>query len=455
MMTSDPGAGPDPGPAPMRRASAVLALTALAAALLFLVVVSIRRWDVLLVSVVSLGLAVVAAWYVVSRRGRVRAAAAALAVGAIVVFVVVVLASESGRVLAVGLGLAAISAAAAGYALPPTAQLDDPEVAPRVRNAVLIMNPRSGGGKVQRFGLVELCRQRGVEPHMLSPGEDLRAVAEAAVAAGADLLGMAGGDGSLAIVASVASRHDLPFVVVPAGTRNHFALDLGIDREDVPGAMEAFDNGVDRRVDLAEINGRVFVNNASMGVYAKVVQSADYRDAKVQTASALLPDMLGPGARPLDLHYRLPSGQEAVPGQLLLVSNNRYDLAHLRGGGTRDRLDAGVLGVVALRISSAADAEKVTLLEMTGQVQHFAGWNEWTASQFEVHSSGPVEVGVDGEALVLDPPLRFVIRPGAVTIRLPRAALQRARDSHPARLTLTSTPAALWQTATGARTQAG
>ncbi len=171
---------------------------------------------------------------------------------------------------------------------------------------------------------------------------------------------------------------------MPAGTRNHFALDLGIDREDVPGALDAFDDGVDTRVDLAEINGRVFVNNASMGVYAKVVQSADYRDAKVQTASALLPDMLGPGAKPLDLHYTLPSGEEAVPGQLLLVSNNPYDLAHLRGGGTRERLDAGVLGVVSLRVGSAADAEKVAALEMTGQVQRFAGWNEWTASEFDV-----------------------------------------------------------------------
>ena len=92
---------------------------------------------------------------------------------------------------------------------------------------------------------------------------------------------MAGGDGSQALVASVASRHGVPFVVVPAGTRNHFALDLGIDREDVVGALDAFDDGVERVIDLAEVNGRVFVNNASMGVYAKIVQSDDYRDAKM------------------------------------------------------------------------------------------------------------------------------------------------------------------------------
>ena len=450
MTTADPVAGPSA----VRRAAAALALTALAAAVLFLVVVSIRRWDVLLASVVSLAVAVVAAWYVLSRRGAVRATAALLGVLALVVFIVVVLASESVRVLVVGLGLAAISAAAAGYALAPTAPLDEAEDAPRAKHAVLIMNPRSGGGKVERFHLVDLCRDRGVEPYVLSPGDDLRAVAEAAVARGADLLGMAGGDGSLAIVASIAGRHGLPFVVVPAGTRNHFALDLGIDREDVPGAMEAFDGGVDTRVDLAEINGRVFVNNASMGVYAKVVQSADYRDAKVQTASALLPDMLGPGAQALDLRYSLPSGQEAVPGQLLLVSNNPYDLAHLRGGGTRERLDSGVLGVVSLRVSSAADAQKLAALELTGQVQRFAGWDEWTASEFEVDSGGPVEVGVDGEALVLDPPLRFAIRPGGVTVRLPRAALRRSRDTRPTRITASSTVAALWQTATSRRRDA-
>ena len=122
-------------------------------------------------------------------------------------------------------------------------------------------------------------------------------LAESVVAAGADLIGMAGGDGSQALVASVASRHGLPFVVVPAGTRNHFALDLGIDREDVPGSLAAFRRRQSTgSIDLAEVNGRVFVNNAAMGVYATIVQSADYREAKVQTVATMLPDLLGPTA---------------------------------------------------------------------------------------------------------------------------------------------------------------
>ena len=100
---------------------------------------------------------------------------------------------------------------------------------------------------------------------------------------------MAGGDGSQALVASVAARHEIPHVCVPAGTRNHFALDLGLDRNDVVGALDAFGDGVERRIDLASVNGRTFVNNASLGLYAEIVQSPEYRDAKLRTAAAMCP----------------------------------------------------------------------------------------------------------------------------------------------------------------------
>ncbi|GAB3058321.1 hypothetical protein GCM10027053_20200 [Intrasporangium mesophilum] len=445
MTTPDP----DGRPSARRRASAAVALAALAAALVFIAVVTFRRWNVLLVGVVSLGVAVVAAWYAISRRGTTRILAVVLVAVALTAFVVVMIGSRSVRVLIVGLGLAVLSAAAAGFALRMHRPGVDPGPASKAKHPVLLMNPRSGGGKVERFSLVDLCHQRGVEPLVLGPGEDLRAVAEDAVARGADLLGMAGGDGSLAIVASVASRHGIPFVVVPAGTRNHFALDLGIDRDDVPAALEAYVDGVDARVDLAEVNGRVFVNNASMGVYAKVVQSEGYRDAKLQTAAALLPDLLGPGAEPLGLKYRLPSGQDASPGQLLLVSNNRYDLERLRGRGTRERLNGGVLGVVSLRVASAADAQKVAALDVAGQIRRFGGFHEWTTPEFEVGSDRPVEIGVDGEALVLEAPLRFVILPKAVTIRLPAPALARLHAAHSPRISSMTTVTSLWQVATG------
>ncbi len=442
-------------PNPLRRAAAAVALAALVAALLYLAVSAIQRLGVLLTSVISLGVAVVAAWYILSRRGVARAVAVGVAALALVVFAVVVIVSESLIVLAVGLGLAAVSIATASYALSSPAVARAIERAPSPRHPVLLMNLKSGGGKAERFGLVDLCRQHGIEPIVLRPGDDLRQLAEDAVTRGADLLGMAGGDGSQALVASVASQHNIPLVVVPAGTRNHFALDLGLDRADVPGALDAYEDGVDTTIDLAEVNGRIFVNNASMGVYAKIVQSADYRDAKVQTTVAMLPDLLGPTATPLDLRFTLPSGQEAATAQLLLVSNNPYQLTHLRGRGTRERIDGGVLGVVSLQVETAADAEKLAALEAAGQVQRFPGFNEWAASEFEVRSAAPVEIGVDGEALSLQPPLRFVIRPSALTVRLPRTAPGRSPAARTVRVAAKPTVTALWYTVLGRPMGAG
>ena len=122
-------------------------------------------------------------------------------------------------------------------------------------------------------------------------------------------------------------------------------------------------------IDLAEVNGRTFVNNASMGLYARIVQSQEYRDAKLRTAAETLPDLIGPAAVPLDLRFTLPSGEQATSANLVLVSNNPYQLSHLRGASTRPLLDAGRLGVVSVLVRGAADAEKFAALEAAGQVR--------------------------------------------------------------------------------------
>ena len=156
---------------------------------------------------------------------------------------------------------------------------------------------------------------------------------------------MAGGDGSQAIVAAIAAERDLPYACIPAGTRNHFALDLGVDRDDVVGALDAFVDGGERVVDLAEVNGRVFVNNVSLGVYAESVQKQEYRDAKIRTILDTVPDMLGPGGSELDLRWTGPGGQTHHAGAMVLVSNNQYRLGRAVGSGTRPRIDDGLLGV--------------------------------------------------------------------------------------------------------------
>ena len=169
---------------------------------------------------------------------------------------------------------------------------------------MLFFNPRSGGGKAERFALAVEARKRGIKAIKLNAGDDLEALVRAAVADGADGLAMAGGDGSQAVVATIASELELPYACIPAGTRNHFALDLGVDRDDVVGALDAFVDGGERRVDLGDVNGRVFVNNVSLGLYAETVQHAGYRDAKIRTMLDTVPDVLGPDGSGLDLRWR-------------------------------------------------------------------------------------------------------------------------------------------------------
>jgi diacylglycerol kinase family enzyme len=233
-----------------------------------------------------------------------------------------------------------------------------------------------------------------------------------AFARGADALALAGGVGSQAIVAAIAAERDLPYACIPAGTRNHFALDLGVDRDDVVGALDAFADGGERRVDLAEVNGRVFVNNVSLGLYADAVQREGYREAKLRTILGALPEVLGPDGTGLDLQWTGPSGREHSAGAAILVSNNRYRLGRAVGSGTRPRIDDGLLGIT---VAGAARGRG------EGRRRLQRPWREWTAPEFEVRSDGPIAAGIDGEALMLHAPLRFSIRPGVLRVRVARA----------------------------------
>ena len=267
---------------------------------------------------------------------------------------------------------------------------------------VLIVNPTSGGGTASRYDLVGQCRARGIEPVVFERGDDLSALAAAAIEGGADVIGMAGGDGSQGAVAAVAAEHDVPYVCVPAGTRNHFAIDIGVARDDVVGALDAFVDGAERRIDLARVNGRIFVNIASMGLYGAIVQSPAYRDAKLRTVIEMLPDLLGPGSEAFDLRFTLPDGSQCSTARLLLVSNNRYELDPRPMTGARKGIDRGLLGVAVVGVS-----------------EPFPAMREWTTPTFRIDSGAVVELALDGEAATMDPPLLFESVPGALRIRTP------------------------------------
>ena len=378
-------------------AALLLALAALALA----IAAAVARFPDGLSVLACLVAGVYGVWYGVRRRGAANtvgiAAGLLLLAGAIVLVIVERRVLENALVVATFVGsLIAARLAFTVHARLPRA--DPPE------HPVLFYNPRSGGGKAERFHLEEEARRRGIEPIELRPGKDLEELVRDAVKRGADALAMAGGDGSQAIVAMVAAEMNLPYACIPAGTRNHFALDLGVDRNDVVGALDAFVDGGERLVDLAEVNGRVFVNNVSLGLYADAVQQPGYREAKLHTLLATVPDVLGPDATPLDLTWADRERDESAVA--ILVSNNQYRLGHAIGSGTRPRLDRGLLGISVLAQTSH-DGRPARL-----------GTRQWTAPTLEIRSHGPVAAGIDGEATHLDAPLRFVTRPKALRVRV-------------------------------------
>jgi diacylglycerol kinase family enzyme len=395
-------------------ALAALALAAVAIGMAAALVLIDPGREVLRILLIAGALA--AAWQGLRRRGAWRALG--LGGGALLMAANIALLVTGrpwllvGLVAALVLGIVAGAAAFTGRVALPRG--------PRPRFPVLFFNARSGGGKAARYHLADEARMRGIEPIELVPGADLAALVQQALDAGADALAMAGGDGSQATVAALAAESRVPYACIPAGTRNHFALDLGVDRDDVVGALDALVDGGERVVDLAEVNGRVFVNNVSVGLYGHAVQQKSYRGAKLRTVLETVPVVLGPAVKP-DVRWRAPDGEPQAGSVAIVVSNNAYRLEPAPGAGTRPRLDEGVLGVAVL---GAGGKE--------GEVR------PWAAPSFELDADGPVPVGLDGEALVLDPPLRFRCRPRALRCRIAR--------HHPGASPAALTPARAWET---------
>ena len=429
-MTSHPlarhpaAAAEVPAPAvPSRPAQRWLARLcfALAAAATVLVLVDGVLAGVALVLIAAAGMAVglAGAWWFLTHRGLRRWVAGALMV--LAPLTVVVLFARADQIwVVVVFGALCVAALEAGRrALAVTGVTSGPVEydSPPPRRPFLIMNPRSGGGKVERFHLAERARSLGAEVVLLSGPEevDVAELARRAVREGTDLLGVAGGDGTQALVAAVAAEHDVPFMVISAGTRNHFALDLGLDREDPATCLDAISDGVEVRIDLGLIGDRTFVNNASFGAYASVVQSDAYRDDKVGTALDMLPDLLTEHHEP---HLRLRAGDTVYDGpQAVLISNNPYGSDDIAGLGRRPRLDGGVLGILAVTVRNAAEA--------AGLVAGRRWWSKTVTvlatKEVVMEADGPsVPVGIDGEAVTVATPVRCTIRPRALRVRVPR-----------------------------------
>jgi diacylglycerol kinase family enzyme len=370
-----------------------------------------------------------AAWDALTRTGGRRWAAVFIAAAAVAAIVVLEVAREgsSGLWLLLRLALLCVAVGLARHALARDVRTLKRAATrgapvPAARRGALIMNLKSGGGKAERFHLEDECRGRGIEPIVLRLGDDLLQLARDAIDRGVDVIGMAGGDGSQALVASVAADRDVPMVVIPAGTRNHFALDLGLDRDDVVGALDAYGEAFERAIDLGDVNGRVFVNNVSLGLYATIVRSPEYRDAKRETTLAALPQMLGPGTEPFDLRFSTPDGVRHDGAHVIQVSNGPYGTT-TSGITSRPRLDTGLLGIFSLLVPDSLSATRAVAALATARPEFYEGYVSWSAPTFELASGAPIAVGLDGESLEMEPPLVFCSRPGVLRLRLPPQAI--------------------------------
>ncbi|WP_407441475.1 diacylglycerol/lipid kinase family protein [Rhodococcus sp. (in: high G+C Gram-positive bacteria)] len=396
-----------------------LAWILLAAALVVPIVVAGLRGAVLftVTSIAAVVVAVAAVYGFLTWRGLLRLAALVSALCApIVVLVVIVRERELWVIpLEAALVIAAFGSARAALRIRSSESTMPEYPAETVHRPFLVMNPHSGGGKVVRFDLRRRAEELGAEVVVLEGPEfvDVQELARRAVARGADLLGVAGGDGTQALVAGVAAEHGIPFLVISAGTRNHFALDLGLDREDPVAGLEALRDGVELHVDLGNIDGRPFVNNASFGVYAEIVESPQYREDKAKTVLDLLPDLLDTSAH-AGLRARI-DGTVLDGPRALLVSNNPYTTDDLVGMGRRLRLDRGRLGVIALSMHGVGRIVGVLRRARTrGLVQR-------TAAEVVVFSDEhDIAVGVDGESVRMPSPVRCTVVPGALRVLVPR-----------------------------------
>jgi diacylglycerol kinase family enzyme len=386
-----------------RRVAAVVALLCLAIGAGMLAYSVVVEFPQGLITFGLLVLAMMAGWQGLIRSGRARRAwqIAAGVLLAAALAVVVVNGIRFGGLA--GLALLVLAGAASSRAFSVHLSLVP---APRPARPVVVYNVKSGGGKAVSNHLAEEARRRGITPHQLEPGEDWEQVVRNLVADGADGLMAAGGDGTQALVATIAAERDLPFAAIPAGTRNHFALDLGVDRDDVVGALDAFVDGGEKRVDLGEVGGRVFVNNVSFGLYAEAVQSEGYRDAKIRTLLDTVPAAVAVGQDDTNrvLRWTGPDGVPQSSAVVILVSNNEYRLGTALGSGTRPRMDAGVLGVAVMGAPSADG--------------HLPRLQQWATPEFVIESDGDVPLGVDGEALVMPTPVTLRIRPAALRVRI-------------------------------------
>lgn len=299
-------------------------------------------------------------------------------------------------------------------------------------SAVLIINPKSGDGRAIKANIPQKASKLGITTIITKKGDSIEGLARKAVSDGAKILGVSGGDGTLGAVAKVAIEENLPLVVLPGGTRCHFARDIGFDPKEIGDALASF-HGIERRVDVGSINGRIFLNNASFGLYADVVDKPDYRNHKVRTTREVLRSLLNGDTPYYALSFTDDKQKKHRHAAQILVGINAYETVNIFEFGRRRAMNQGILQITA--VTKLTDE---LIGQMMGTIvlnQSFEDSNtghveQWEAAKFSVNSkSKQLVVGVDGEREEYTAPVTIKILPKALRLMVPPEGMRKRPDN--------------------------
>lgn len=290
-----------------------------------------------------------------------------------------------------------------------------------MKTSVLIN--RGGGSVGERAAVKKALQAAGVSAQVQwLDGKAIRKAAEAALAAGADVVVAGGGDGTISCVAGALAGTKAALAVLPLGTLNHFARDLGIPA-DLTEAAKLIAAGRSRKVDVAEVNGRTFINNSSIGVYPLMVNDREAqqnrlgRRKRLAMAIAAFRTLVRFSSRRLTLTANDHTAQVETP--LLFVGNNAYRL-EMPGAGTRERLDGGCLFVTVLRRKSRWGFCAATLRSLVGRRRPIDVAQLDDVKHLRVDSSRrALTISLDGETALMETPLDYRIRPKALKVIAP------------------------------------
>ena len=285
----------------------------------------------------------------------------------------------------------------------------------------VILNGRSGSGaavaSVRRIR--ELCDEAGREVLVTTAsGKGIERAARAAVEGGCDMLVAGGGDGTIGTVAGIAAKAGLPFGVLPLGTRNHFARDLGLPL-DLDGAIQVILAGETRTVDLGEVNGRIFINNSSIGVYPRLVRMRErLRKYGLAKWTAALWALLAVLRRHPFMAVRITADGETMVRRtpFVFIGNNEYRMEGL-SAARRESLNDGLLALYVMNASGRRSLLWLGWQILRGRTADLAELERFSVAEAEIElRRSATHVALDGELLTVRGALTYRVLPEALEV---------------------------------------